>query len=281
MNMKLILISGVLVLGASLQAGTTYTLNFSATGYTNALSNGDEIGPYTGSTFTGKSALTNGLICDDFSDAAVSGTVYVTNVASGAIATDTRYGTSDPSPYDTAPQTLNGVSLAAYGTGTTLYEEMAWLGQQMIQSGESVGNIDQIQEALWIMTYGGTLGATGSPNASGMNYTTTGSTYNYAQWIQKAEADYNQTNMSGFANLQTSNWFVVTDVSAAGCTVGTNGSTGCALGTAGTGTSGQEYLMYNSSGQFAATPEPASFILIGSGLLAGGFFGRRRMKRNN
>ncbi len=282
MKTKLILISGVL-LGASLQAATTYTLNFpSSNGYTNvdgkyngSSSNNIEIGPYTGGTINSQS-MTNGLICDDFVDSSITGnqTVYQTNVASSAVAADTRFGTTNP---------------GGYGAGTQLYEEMAWLGQQMIQTGESTANIDAIQEAIWVMTYNGSLGTTWAPNGSGTDITSTGATYSYSQWITDAEADYNKTGVAGFSNLQASDWFVVTDITAAGCTSGTSGSTGCStLGTAGTGNQYQEYLTYNNNGGLpfgggsqVGTPEPASFFLIGSGLLAGGLFGRRRMKQNN
>lgn len=273
MRLRLISCAGLLAFCASLQGATSYNFDFNST--SSSLSDGSyPVNPYTGTV--GGTAVT--LYCDDFQDNINWGqqniSAYVTALtATGAtLQDDTRYGDHN-APGNT------------YTAGTTLYEELAWLAtQSQNTTGANASYNDiAIQEAMWTLT-------NDSSDPSPHNQTTTGTgtksdsgvQQSYLAWISDAESDYN-TTVSGYASLVTNDWYIVTAVSSAGCTVGSDGSTGCTPGTAGTGNVTQEFLAYSSSPVStttqAATPEPASFILIGSGLLLGAIVGRRRMEK--
>jgi hypothetical protein len=202
------------------------------------------------------------LFCDDYSDDAYWNTgwqVNLTNVGTAAAANpstdswqDTRFGGANAN--------------TSYPVGTTLYEEIAWLFTQSIQSGQSTANQDAIGEAVWLMT-----DPTGTPKATAGN---TGSNLTYLEWITDAEDYYNKSasqTPSQFMTVNDSDWYVVTASNAAG-------------NTGGTGT--QEFLAYYTSStptgtegsMQTATPEPDSFVLLGTGLLAAGLWSRRRVK---
>lgn len=258
---KLIVFAGVLAMGATLQAGTTLVVN---TGGTNPDLN--TASPYSGTLTPGGSGIE--LICDDFNDSASTGTTYnvvVTNIGSGTLnATDTRYG-----------------GATGYPAATTLYDELAWLGTQMTKgtvTGAVAANNVEIQEAIWALT--DPSGHT-SPTAS-----YTGQTQTYLQWMQDAKytvqgsasgySGYGYGTAASYLTPTYSDWYVVTNTAAVGCTMGSG--SGCA------GSSYQEFIAYSAApvvttGGSLATPEPASFILIGSGLLAGALVGRRRRNR--
>ncbi len=282
--MKPILIAfivGAFALSVSLQAGSTTNLDF------NTQSNSPGLiydGPYGISPYTGTvGGLTVTLYCDDFNDNINYGqqniTAYSTalpTTTNAAFQADTRYAVANP--------TTAG---AGYPAGTQLYEEMAWLATQMQNTTgtNATYNDIAIQEAIWTLTDDKNVNDGQSPQ----NQTTTGTgtrsdagvQQSYLAWIADAAADYDHTNVSGYANLVTADWSIITAVGSAGCTIGSNGSTGCTPGTAGTGAVTQEFLAYSptvgQNGSQTATPEPASWILIGSGLLAGGLIGRRRV----
>jgi len=307
MKTKLIVLAGVLALGASLQAATSYTLDFSqqnSNGLTIDPSGNWAVSPYSGiigGTYSGSTYVSGGtsvkLYCDDFTDEVTYGAqdlpVYITALtATGAtLQDDTRYGDKNAN--------------STYPAGTALYEEMAWLATQMQTSGISTDNDIAIQEAIWKLTYD-TGDTTADPsNSAGYTGTVsngvTGSTNSTAQsdttWIADAQAyvaGFNGTSStwshaSSYTNLVTADWYIVTATDAAGCTLGATGTTGCTPGGSGAATDDtQEFLAYYTGGGLpvttqtaSATPEPASFILIGSGLLVGGIFGRRRAKKNS
>ncbi len=276
MNLKFLSLAGILVFGASLQASTSYTLNISSAG---TLTDGSyNVSPFT-ATINGTSVQ---LYCDDFNDSSSTHTdynVYVTNIATTgtALTNYTRYGVND------APG-------AGYPAGTALYEEMAWLATQSQNdgSGTNADNNDKaIQEAIWHLT-NDTAGPDGTSPTNTSGYTGTaagganGTAQSYSQWITDAQNDYNKT-VAGYTTLNLNNWYIVTGVPSAGCTIGSNGTTGCTAGTAGTGNTTQEFLAYyngslpTSNGGSSSTPEPASFLLIGSGLLGVAIFSRRRV----
>jgi hypothetical protein len=273
MKIKFILFTGVLALGASLQASTSLDITLaSVSGYSNLNVGGYIMSPYTGvlggtytggtltsggasgngyytgGTLTGGSAIT--LFCDDFNDGASLNQQYVSeNVSTGS---------------------AGGFTSAEIATGrfallpaaTTLYDELAWLATQM--QGATYGNEVQIQEAIWQLT-----DTTANKSVSPTSSAGTGQTQTYSQWMADAAADWNKT-VTGYLTVNYAGWEIVTQTSAADQQSG--------LGT-------QEFLAYQGGPGTVVTqsavPEPASFLLIGSGLLAGAVFGRRRIKKSN
>jgi len=284
MKTKIILAAGILALGASLQAATTYAVSIDSS------QPGNSFGPYNGvvngETETFSNGALNGLFCDDLSDASSSGATeqaYITNIGTGTLnATDTRFG-----------------GATGYPAATALYDELAWLGTQMLNQTTSA-NEQAIVDAMQTLTDPKTYPSnTYGPDASNLASSTyKGSDLTVAQWVLEAEWQTGNggTNESGVYNTYSSvnynDWYVITaqnynntGENTAGCVVGfQNGSGGCSASLGGdTGNdAGQEFLAYSTDnfGRTAA-PEPASFFLIGSGLLAGGFFGRRYKKSNN
>lgn len=220
------------------------------------------ISPYGGSIGANQNGAGNApalLFCDDYSDDTYWGTgwqVNLTNIGTAAAANsatdpwqETRFGSANAN--------------AAFPTGTSLYEEMAWLFTQATAPGQSVANQDAIGEAVWHMT-----DPTGTPEATAGN---TGSNLTYLQWISEAQLYYDTSaaqTPSQFMTVNFKDWYVATDPAAAGNT----GGKGL-----------QEMLAYYSSstpdqsfGQAAATPEPGSFLLLGTGLLVAGMWCRRK-----
>ena len=282
MRFTLIFCAAIVTCGASLQAGTTYNLDFNTQSNSPGLvfDGSVPIGPYSG-TLNGSPVT---LYCDDFIDNINYGqqnvTVYSTalpTTTNAAFQADTRYAVANP--------TTAG---AGYPAGTQLYDEMAWLATQMQNTSgtNSTYNDIAIQEAIWTLTNDANVNEGQSPQ----NQTTTGTgtksdagvQQSYLAWIADAAADYNQSNVAGYANLVTGDWTIVTAVSSAGCTFGSNGSAGCTPGTAGTGNVTQEFLSFTSgpinetTSSGPAAPEPATSVLIGSGLLMGALVARRR-----
>jgi hypothetical protein len=294
MRTKLTILAGALIFGASMgQAATSYLLDFNTQSNSAGLvyDGSYAISPYTG-TLNGGSPVQ--LYCDDFNDSIQFGQqniqVYKTALTASAadLKAQTRYYVDNPS------------SNSSYPAGLTLYEEMAWLATQMQHAGST--NDKAIQEAIWQLT-DASGGNTAPNNSSGYNGgvttgysgTTSSTAQSAAHWISDAMsyvAGYSATSNTSswssagyYANLVLSDWSVVTAVDSAGCTTGSYdyGSIhGCTPGHAGYGTTTQEFLAY-TPGTSGATPpppptapEPASFVLIGSGLMAGAVVRRRR-----
>jgi hypothetical protein len=236
--------------GSPLFAGTTYVyLSDRPPGQNSEIYNGVsyDISPYSGSI---GSNATGGapdqaakLFCDDFIDNAVYGTGWAVNVTtvSSSNLSNTRFGSANAN--------------SIYGTGTVLYQQLAWLFTQSMQTNQTIANQDAIQEAVWYMTGNGA-----TPKATA---TATGSNKTYLQWITAAQSNYN-TNAYGYLTPDYSNWLIVTDVNAKGYT---------------SGHGNQEFLAYYSANGVphlsTPTPEPATSALIGLGLLAAGLLKRR------
>jgi hypothetical protein len=259
----------------ALQASTSFTFNSVGAGVNDG---GEDISPYTGTL--GSSSVE--LFCDDFNDHVAVGNNYQANVNYTNNATQTtqtasgaRYSQSDY--YNTSMP-----------SGTTLYEEMAWLFTQMEKAGQTSANDVGIQEAVWHMTStstsqpatavsGGTYsGATFDSDANTVaaataDYTA-GKSLTYAQWITLAQADYSLVN-SAFLTPNYGGWMIITDA-----TVYSGGHDG---NTSGYGY--QEFLAYNTSSgvPLASSPEPATFGLIGGALLFGAMFAKRRKAEKN
>ncbi|HEU5021823.1 MAG TPA: PEP-CTERM sorting domain-containing protein [Bryobacteraceae bacterium] len=287
MRTKLTILAGALIFGASMgQAATSYLLDFNT--YSNSpglvYDGGYAISPYTG-TINGTQVT---LYCDDFNDSIQFGQqniqVYKTALTAPAadLASQTRYGVDNPS------------SNSSYPSGLTLYEEMAWLATQMQHTGTT--NDKAIQEAIWQLT--DAPGGNTAPNNSHYNYGTasagdTGTAQSASHWIQDAQnyiSGYSATSgtsswgyASHYEDLVLGDWYIVTAVNAAGCTTGYHNPSGCNPdGSSGWGSTTQEFLAYipGTSGATppppSGVPEPATFVLIGSGLVAGAVLRRRK-----
>jgi len=293
MRTKLTILAGALIVGASVgQAATSYSLDFNTQANSAGIvyDGSYAISPYTGTLDNGSPIQ---LYCDDFNDTVQFGqqNIQVYKTALTASTTDlknqTRYGADNPS------------SVSTYPSGLTLYEEMAWLATQM-QSATSSTTDKAIQEAIWQLTDAGTANAPNNSHGytggvtTGYTGTSSSTAQSAAHWIQDAMnyvAGYNSTtntstwsNAGYYSNLVLSDWYVLTAVDSAGCTTGSYnryGVQGCATGHTPSGSTTQEFLTYIPSTTGAnpppsGVPEPASFVLIGSGLLAGAAVRRRR-----
>src|SRR5581483_2872525 len=131
-----------------------------------------DMSPYTGAlgpNANGTGGTSVQLFCDDFSDDSNYGTGWQVNVTTvdSADLSKTRYGSANANP--------------AFPSGTTLYEEIAWLFTQSAAPGQTLANQDAIQEAVWDMTY-----PTGTPKATA---TASSPNMTYLQWIGAAESD--------------------------------------------------------------------------------------------
>jgi hypothetical protein len=212
------------------------------------------------------------LFCDDFHDEITPGQSYAVNVtAANGLTTNSIVNAGANSMANTRDGSAN--LAAGMPAGTTLYEEMAWLATQMMATGQTINNEETIQEAIWEMTDapGNAASPTGAP-------TGTGAYQSYQNWMWDAEEAVTGhcigTGCSGTAGSYLtpnySNWLIVTATGNAGQEIGTGGV--------------QELLAYTgvttTTNMSGVTPEPASFILIGSGLIAVATLGRRRINRN-
>jgi hypothetical protein len=270
MKINHIVFGGILALGTTLHAGTALTT------LTSGGSNPDSsaVSPYSGSI--GGQAVT--LICDDYNDHASIGKSYtatVTNVGTGTInSSDSRFG-----------------GAAGYPAATTLYDEIVWLSAQLVGAPVTTGanaanNEVEIQEAIWQLTDPKNNGGSSSLGSPTTTYSS--ETQTYLQWEQDAKyaithvGSYAVGTAASYLTPDYNDWYIVTDVAANGCTSG--GSTGTYHDSGCSGTGNQEFLAYyNSTGPqstttaVTGTPEPASFLLIGSGFL-GAFLIRKRRK---
>ena len=273
---------------------TNYTVNFTSTstGY-QTTPDGVAIGPYTSTIVAGSTTQTLQLFCDDLETNVNWGqsfTATVTNVAS-VNATNSRFFSN--------PTTNSNVLASIVPTGTNLYQQLAWLSDHLRtigtngngnSAGTSCGTDTNcqnearaaIQEAMWNLTIPTNVTGMAHPVSWSTNanfyynantstpkqtsLTTTGTsnagTRNISDTVLSWE-DAARTYAATDTSVDYTKWFVVNNGGAAG----SNGAV-------------QELLAYNFTPVANSTPEPGSMVLLGSALLAGGFFARRRTRKS-
>jgi len=219
-----------------------------------------DLSPYTGTLYQTVSGVTTSssltLYCDDLNNTFPTGTDENVNVSSvtGSLA-NARFDTQNPTGASgNLPNTTVPIP-----TGTTLYEEEAWLFTQIMNlptGTGSIANMTALTEAAWELT---------------SNNLTTAEETNANPWLTAA---YNAVTGAGtngssvnsvtLHSATYADWFIMTDPNSAN----NDSSSG-----------NQEFLAYSSGTAMtnqASTPEPATFWLLGSALLLGGAFLRRR-----
>jgi len=222
-----------------------------------------DLSPYTGTlsqtvgATTTSSAIT--LYCDDLNNLISTGQQYnmnVTRLTPGASLANTQFDTANPAG---SSGNLPGTSIPI-PTGTTLYDEEAWLYTQMMDlSGGNLSsaNITALQEAAWELT---------------SNNLTSAEENNANAWLTAAynAVVNNQTagsvNGIAFQAASYSAWYVYTDPASADDA----SSTGYQEFLAYSGGGGGQGVITNGLG----TPEPSTFWLFGIALVAGAFLTR-------
>lgn len=250
------------------------------------------ISPYTGtissysssagSANNGTETIGNGsvtLYCDDFNnDFSVGETATnenITAVVGAASYANTRFGSLTTASNNSAND--GGPASYAVPTATALYEQLAWLYNELANATGNTTQMEAIQQAAFDITDPTTVN---SATGSGDNSTIKSDA---SAWVTLAKTDYSAGTLSGTAQgvaLTTTNyanWFIVDSSSTSTCNANTCAS---AAGNASETQGSQEFLVYDglvSGGQVVQpTPEPATFGLMGIALLIGGYAGRRK-----
>jgi hypothetical protein len=260
-------LAGLLCAGVSLQAATTLSI-------TNDGTNGNAvISPYTGTLIEGSNTITGvKLFCDDALDYSPTAPSTAYNVVVSSITgslSSTRFGSA------AAAGTSSGITPSGFTmpTGTTLYDELAWIYTQMMAT-SVLSSQEALQVAAWSLTAPETnwlSPAKGVAGISGVDSAAQG----WLTTLKGLTLTTMQVNGSGYTGVTFSNWDVIDDTSAAGKATG-GGGPSC-----NTGAGCQEFLAYTGgtgivTTNTAGTPEPATFGLFGSALLFGAMVARRR-----
>lgn len=264
----MILSAAMLMAAPAFAAPAEYSLNLTA-------APDNQYSPYTG-TLSGTAVQ---LFCDDAVDNATIGSswsVYSTSLA--ASNSNTRFGEDSTAPGYATAFTDAGVPAP---TGTTLYDELAWLFTQLVNNSSNSTIVTSIQNAAWDLT-----SATCETDAQG---TCTGSgnpqlATNTLVWIAAAANDWNKTSgiaalsvdgtTASIVNPNYSDWMILTAPAAVNDP---------------TGGSGQQEMLayYTSTGDGAtsqtqtqsATPEPATFCLFGLAFCGLAIYNRKRLAK--
>jgi hypothetical protein len=212
--------------------------------------NGD-VSPYSGTLnqTMGLNTTTTSvtLYCDDANNNAPVGSYWNVNISqvTGNLS-NTKFDTNNPVG---GSGNLPGTSIPI-PTGTTLYEEDAWLYTQMMNlpnPGSNTATLTAMQEAAWELT------SNGETNSE----ETAASPWLAAAFNAVANNGQNGSSVNGVALHIASyaDWYVFTDTASPN----NSGSTG-----------NQEFLTFFASGApTVTTPEPNSWWLLGNSLLIG------------
>jgi len=238
--------AAVIVFASASLAQTTTSITLTGVGDGSVVTNptyfGVYVDPYT-ATVGGTSNVS--VICDDWSDNSYVPETWTAYVNTVAAATN---GTATPSPL--------------FGNGTTTYEELAWLGTQLLANPTNQTVQAEISFAIWELTYGvnGTKQEVPDPTTF-LAGAANGSTYQSA--ISGANGLLAQAAAAVTAGYKGAGWEILTP------------DTGASISSPGSSTNPpQEFLVY--------TPESSSGILLAAdmfGLLGLAIVFRRRLLR--
>jgi hypothetical protein len=124
----------VLFFASASFAQTTTQISITGVG-DNASLDGVYVDPYNATIGTGSSAVSTYAICDDWSDNTSIGQTWTANVINLATAGNSSKGTP------------------LFGNNQGLYNELAWLGTQLLANPIDATNQDAISFAIWELTY--------------------------------------------------------------------------------------------------------------------------------
>ncbi len=295
MKSRLLIFGGVLALGASLQASTSF--NFEATDFTDASGAAQTF--VSGSNSNGSTSVTGTVTA--YSAAAYNGSGNEALAAASIGTYGAGYGmgvcdlqdsggvTVNPNCSSPGHQMDNGKAGGAGYTDFILITFSTAVDLSSIQLGtfgSDPGNSDLVNMSYWTNVTATVVNGVTIYNSS--DQTSTGSVDEVSSVSTTGETTLTCDANTGFTDSCPSNGNSLT-----------YGATNQGTGTFG----GTDVTSLLISAQYAnitsadtsyfkvqdltvtnysapATPEPASFFLIGSGLLAGGVFGRRRMLKS-
>jgi len=243
------LAAAVLVFASAAIAQTTTSVTLTGTG-DNATLGEVYVDPYT-ATVGGLANTT--VICDDWSNNS-----YVDESWMAAVINAATVGSSGDGPM--------------FGNNQTLYNELAWLGSQLLANPTNATTQTEVSFAMWDLTYGVNNTAEESPGPFNYLCSTLGGTYSSSGNACSGLTSASTTEYQGALNFYSTAQSSETNYNAAGWEILTPTGDGYVSGT-NMGVP-QEFLVY--------TPEPPGVILFAAdmlGLMSLGFLFRRRLLR--
>lgn len=228
----------VLFLASASFAQTTTSMDL--TGVGDGATLGDVyVDPYT-ATVGGVAGVP--VICDDWSNNSYLNETWTATVINAATVGNTSLGTP------------------LFGNNQSLYNELAWLGSQLLANPTNTTLQTEISFAMWDLTYG--VNGTGEESPTPLTYLSENLTNG------TSNSEYTQTlqlisEAAGEANYNSAGWEILTPVDTDPINGGGSASD-----------PPQEFLVY--------TPESSAVILFGAdmiGLLGLAFVFRRRLLR--